>query len=253
MDTPAVNLPPNRRSFVRTFLAAGVTSVLGALVRTDTLLAQVLDSGLPSGFFAVRLTSFPVLLKDGGSVRLGINRLSGTSTSGGYYPVIINRESAATFHALDSECTHASCVVAAYSVSTKASVCPCHGSRFGIDGRWLSGPAGAPLRTYPIRFDGVDTLTIEIPNLGFSVATSTVIAGSRTRLVLAFPSTLGAEHELMFRPTMLEPWTLLKFASTPEGLTDKSFVSGNDRVLKLYVDPPAVAGFYAVTIRVKSV
>ena len=96
-------------------------------------------------------------------------------------------------------------------------------------------------------------MSIEIPNLGFSVTSSTVIAGSRTRLLLAFPSTLGAEHELMFRPTMLEPWTLIKFASTPEGLADKSFVAGNDRVLKLYVDPPTVAGFYAVTIRVKSV
>ena len=49
-------------------------------------------------------------------------------------------------YALDAICTHLGCIVAAGRVTGVAFECPCHGSRFGVDGTVLRGPAVLPLR-----------------------------------------------------------------------------------------------------------
>jgi cytochrome b6-f complex iron-sulfur subunit len=48
-------------------------------------------------------------------------------------------------------CTHGAC---ALSWDGEAAVCPCHGSRFGADGRVLLGPATEPLRAFPLAEEG---------------------------------------------------------------------------------------------------
>ena len=48
-------------------------------------------------------------------------------------------------HAVSPNCTHMGCLVAFNGVE-KAWECPCHGSRFGLDGAVLQGPATKPLR-----------------------------------------------------------------------------------------------------------
>jgi Rieske Fe-S protein len=47
-------------------------------------------------------------------------------------------------HALSSVCTHQGCQVA-FNAVERSWDCPCHGSRFDIDGRVLDGPATRPL------------------------------------------------------------------------------------------------------------
>jgi Rieske Fe-S protein len=47
-------------------------------------------------------------------------------------------------HALSSVCTHLGCVVS-FNAAEKSWDCPCHGSRFGVDGNVLDGPARRPL------------------------------------------------------------------------------------------------------------
>jgi cytochrome b6-f complex iron-sulfur subunit len=49
------------------------------------------------------------------------------------------------FRALSSVCTHLGCVTR-YRPDEQAIACPCHGSRFGLDGEVLGGPAPRPLR-----------------------------------------------------------------------------------------------------------
>ncbi len=50
-----------------------------------------------------------------------------------------------TAHAVSPTCTHLGCLVA-FNRAEKAWECPCHGSRFGLDGAVLQGPATRPLK-----------------------------------------------------------------------------------------------------------
>ncbi len=54
------------------------------------------------------------------------------------------RDRAGEVHAVSARCTHLGCLVAFNDAET-AWECPCHGSRFGIDGSVLQGPANRPL------------------------------------------------------------------------------------------------------------
>jgi Rieske Fe-S protein len=50
-----------------------------------------------------------------------------------------------TVHAVSPTCTHQGCLVM-FNDAEKAWECPCHGSRFGLDGAVLQGPATRPLK-----------------------------------------------------------------------------------------------------------
>lgn len=53
------------------------------------------------------------------------------------------------FRALSSVCTHLGCVTR-YQPDQRIIACPCHGSRFGLDGEVTAGPAPQPLPTFQI-------------------------------------------------------------------------------------------------------
>jgi Rieske Fe-S protein len=53
--------------------------------------------------------------------------------------------SEAGFAAVGAVCTHLGCIVAPVP---KGFACPCHGSRFGPDGKVVRGPAPSPLAWY---------------------------------------------------------------------------------------------------------
>jgi cytochrome b6-f complex iron-sulfur subunit len=52
--------------------------------------------------------------------------------------------------ALHMVCTHLECLHD-WNSATESFVCPCHGSEFGLDGRYQKGPAGRSLDRFPIR------------------------------------------------------------------------------------------------------
>ena len=56
----------------------------------------------------------------------------------------VARDDAGTLHALKPACTHLGCDVKWNQAETSWD-CPCHGSRFAIDGKVLNGPATTPL------------------------------------------------------------------------------------------------------------
>lgn len=56
----------------------------------------------------------------------------------------VYRDEQGAVHAVSSVCTHLGCVVK-FHPSEKSWDCPCHGSRFDVDGGVLDGPATRPL------------------------------------------------------------------------------------------------------------
>ncbi|MEU2060202.1 FAD-dependent oxidoreductase [Streptomyces sp. NPDC013455] len=69
---------------------------------------------------------------DGALVRSGGERLA------------VHRDGDGTLHALSARCTHLGCLVA-FNKAECAWECPCHGSRFAVDGTVIQGPAVKPL------------------------------------------------------------------------------------------------------------
>jgi Rieske Fe-S protein len=66
--------------------------------------------------------------------------------------VVVTQPSAGSFVGLSSACTHAGCKVA--NVSGGTINCACHGSKFGLDGSVVHGPATRPLAAKPVRVQG---------------------------------------------------------------------------------------------------
>jgi glycine/D-amino acid oxidase-like deaminating enzyme/nitrite reductase/ring-hydroxylating ferredoxin subunit len=61
----------------------------------------------------------------------------------------VYRDSDGLLHALSATCPHLGCNVAFNEAETSWD-CPCHGSRFDIDGKVLNGPAVSPLRSISV-------------------------------------------------------------------------------------------------------
>ena len=79
---------------------------------------------------------------------------------------IITQPEPGVFEGFVARCTHAGCVLsvgaAGSATSDNASGdtidCPCHGSRFGLDGAVLRGPAMAPLTPVAVKVQGNEVL-----------------------------------------------------------------------------------------------
>jgi Rieske Fe-S protein len=56
----------------------------------------------------------------------------------------VYRDEQGVAHAVSMRCTHLGCLVH-FNDAERTWDCPCHGSRFGVDGRVLEGPAVKPL------------------------------------------------------------------------------------------------------------
>lgn len=64
----------------------------------------------------------------------------------GLQKLAVYRDEQGGLHSLSAKCTHLGCVVH-WNSAERSWDCPCHGSRFDIDGQVLHGPAVSPLET----------------------------------------------------------------------------------------------------------
>jgi Rieske Fe-S protein len=72
---------------------------------------------------------------------------------------LITRISDAGFTVIDGVCTHESCTIT--GVTSTQYVCPCHGSRYSLNGQVQQGPARSNLRQYASTFaNGVVTISL---------------------------------------------------------------------------------------------
>ncbi len=67
-------------------------------------------------------------------------------------PVVVVRdpEDQNVIHAVNALCTHQQCLVN-WQPDKDVFVCPCHGSTFAPDGKYLQGPAKKALETFPTK------------------------------------------------------------------------------------------------------
>ena len=56
----------------------------------------------------------------------------------------VYRDETGDLHAVSARCTHVGCLVR-FNGAERSWDCPCHGSRFALDGAVLQGPAVEPL------------------------------------------------------------------------------------------------------------
>ena len=89
------------------------------------------------GWVRVSLDEHPELDAPGGALRVTAPLIDAW---------LVHREDG-SFAAAWSICTHGACELAP---EDEVLVCPCHGSRFGLDGAVLQGPAERPLKTMDV-------------------------------------------------------------------------------------------------------
>ncbi len=75
--------------------------------------------------------------------------------------LLVDHPSGNVFHALSSICTHQSCQITGFDTGSEQFICPCHGSRFDVNGNVVQGPAGRPLPKYQSQLNGTQ-LTIKV-------------------------------------------------------------------------------------------
>ncbi|MFI8511839.1 FAD-dependent oxidoreductase [Streptomyces sp. NPDC085460] len=115
-------------------------SRLGSALRSaPTLLKDQWETG--KHFVKDRLETFGD--GTGGPVR-DLRPGEGTVVRGKGGPCAVHRDDRGGLHAVSAVCTHLGCLVA-FNNAERTWECPCHGSRFGVDGAVLQGPALTPL------------------------------------------------------------------------------------------------------------
>ena len=156
--------PHSRRRYVATgFRKWGMTtSMLAAMIISDQIADRPNDYA--STFDSTRL--LPAVSRDliSNTVHVGAHwigdRLKGAGNSFGSkrelaigegrvenrrgVTVALARADDGNLYTLKAACTHLGCIVA-FNDAERTWECPCHGSRFTIDGRVLDGPAVKPL------------------------------------------------------------------------------------------------------------
>jgi Rieske Fe-S protein len=99
----------------------------------------------PSGACAAGATGTVAM----GAETLQVGQAKYFPDAGAPYLSFVVARDAKGFFALRTRCTHQQCQVAV-NAAAQSYDCPCHGSRFNLDGTVLKGPATMPLEVYPL-------------------------------------------------------------------------------------------------------
>jgi Rieske Fe-S protein len=240
-----------RRRFIKQFVVGTAFSMFASREWLATLVADCTPTSSSNGILRVKVSDFPALQNANGSVRLLFNPITTSQfpTNTSFYPVIVNRGAGDQFFTLSSRCMHQSCVVPPFDGSLGFSTCPCHGSRYAIDGAVVRGPTTLPLAKLINSFDGT-ILCIEIPNLGYTVTGSTVASSIGPRFSLQFPTKSRLNYQVRFRQSLADSGTVVPFSTTEGGAATMSALTGNNQPATIYLDRTSDSGFYTVGLQV---
>jgi len=240
----------SRRLFVRTFLLN--TAWMAGLGGTQRL--RLAGELVPSpddnrGVLNIHPEDYPALAESGGSVRLGFNPVrSNHLPDGTLHPILINRLESGGLIVLNAECPHASCAVRTLSQSSNTHTCPCHASRFGVDGRRISGPAPFGLEVLDSEICPDGSLDILVPRLKFSIASKVLDLGIFKRIKIDFPARRKVSYQVVFKSETADDWQIVPFATSEGATLSQSVFPGEGLLTSLFVDVPKDQGIFAVQI-----
>lgn len=147
----------SRRDFFKKLLGTGVVVAgIPPACAPNIDPAPVLDVPMPGddGIVALVVPRYPDLSREGGAVTL---RFPGGS---GQENLLVVHPSANNYAVLSATCTHVGCPM---GFDGQEAVCPCHLSRFALDGKVTHEPATVPLKTYVCTYNaGTQVLSINI-------------------------------------------------------------------------------------------
>lgn len=201
------------------------------------------------GLLNIQPDDYPVLAETGGSVRLGFNPIrSNHQPDGTLHPILINRLESGQLIALNAECPHASCAIRTYSQSTNTHSCPCHASRFRIDGRRISGPSPFGLEVLESETCPDGSLNVLVPRLKFSITSKVLDLGIFKRVRIEFPARRKVSYQVVFKSEIEEDWQAVSFATREGGPLSQSVFQGEGLLASLFVAVPKDQGLFAVQI-----
>jgi Rieske Fe-S protein len=134
---------PRRRTFI---VGAGLGAVTAALAACSTYGKPAAGSSSSSATAAE---------KSGSSAALSaLAKTADVPVGGGVIvgDTVVTQPTAGVFKGLSSVCTHAGCNVK--EIADGTIDCPCHGSKFNLDGTVAHGPAAKPLEAKAITVQG---------------------------------------------------------------------------------------------------
>ncbi len=250
---PSANLTDTtRRRWVKQFILGSAAALIGPRW-TSSVLAEVTSTGPGPGVIRFKPSAFPALTNPGGSVQVKfIDYIP---------PFTLNRVTADRFVTLDSICTHAGCTVGRFIVANNRMRCPCHGSRYDIEGRVFrdangdsTEPAPDDLNRYATSYDSASgIIAITLPDLELHIESISVQQqgeNGQLRLKLVFPVTYGAVYEISYRPNLATPPLITPFSTTPTGPANQTTVGpevfGD---FTAYVDATGPNGFFSVGVK----
>ena len=148
-----------RRRFLQVGAAGAFLCTIGGEKVSLSKAAGDLQNGEAVQFYAPKTPNSAFIMADGGG-----DNAPGDLAFGGF----LVKDQAGKLDALAINCSHLGCSVA-LNQSAQSFDCPCHGSRFHLDGTVLHGPAAFPLSHLNWKQDGSDPNTIEVDGiiLGF--------------------------------------------------------------------------------------
>lgn len=246
----------SRRKWVKQFMLGSVASLTGPLWVRNVIASVSLATG--PAVLKLKLTDYPVLATLGGSVQVKFSDILKAFT--------LNRVSPEQFVTLDSVCTHQGCQVGRYREDQPGIFlmrCPCHGSRYDIQGRVFrdsSGistePASDDLAQFATTYDAhLGVVTITIPNLALGIISISVLPQiNGVRVKLDFAVSPFSIYEIYHQSELSVRAQRVMFAQTAGGVADQStlMVDYNGQAT-VYVDSVGASGFFKVGMRLSEV
>jgi len=163
-----------RRGFLSLLGAGGAAAAAGALPGCAPTNGPAPAVTVPTpdadGRVVFRLVDFPALARPGGAV---------IAQAPGMDPLLVVRSPDGGVRALSASCTHQGCPL---GYEQPEVVCPCHQSRFDLQGQVLQPPAVAPLRTVEATLDDGGRVTLVLATF------PPVVAGAVTLPFSRFPA-----------------------------------------------------------------